>query len=554
MPDQKLILDYVFDHEKATPDRVYLTQPIAGQPAIDYSWARVLDESRRMAAHLKSLGLPAGAKIAILSKNCAHFFMAELAIWMAGGTTVAIYPTEGPDTVKYVLEHSESQLLFVGKLDTWSQQEPGVPANVPRIALPLAPKTAYETWDAIVARTQPLTGRIQRAPDDLAMLIYTSGSTGQPKGVMHSFERITRCSEGIVSTIGYTREDRCLSYLPLAHVFERAYIECASLVSGCHIFFAETLDTFVADLNRARPTLFISVPRLWAKFQHGVLAKMPQHKLDLLLKLPIISGIVKRKILTTLGLNHVRLAGSGSAPIPPDLIEWYRRLGLNLLEGYAMSEDFAYSHLSREGKSKPGYVGVPFPGVEVRISEEHEVLIKSPGQLVGYYKRPDLNAESFTPDGFFRTGDLGERDPDGMLKLTGRLKELFKTAKGKYVAPAPIENLINEHPIIEMSLVSGVGHPAAFAMVVLAEELRPKVNDPQVRAELEAQLKEVLADVNRQVAEYEQLRMLVVISDPWSIENGLLTPTMKVKRAKIESAIADKIEKWYQTPGQVIWA
>jgi long-subunit acyl-CoA synthetase (AMP-forming) len=285
---------------------------------------------------------------------------------------------------------------------------------------------------------------------------------------------------------------------------------------------------FVADL-RARP-MFISVPRLWAKFQHGVLAKMPARKLDFLLSLPIIGNIVRKKVLTGLGLNHVRLAGSGSAPIPPELIAWYHKLGLNLLEGYAMSEDFAYSHLSKENMHKPGYVGVPFPGVEVRISEEHEVLIKSPGQMVGYYKRPDLNAEAFTADGFFRTGDLGERDPSGLLKLTGRLKELFQDRQGKYVAPAPIENLINAHPVVEMSLVSGVGHPAAFAMVVLSEDLRPKVGDPTVRAEVEAQLKEVLADVNRRVAEYEQLRMLVVVSDPWSIENGLLTPTMKIKR------------------------
>ena len=554
MPAQKLILDYVYDHESAQRDVVYLTQPVGGKPPVDYTWGQVLDQARRMAAHLRSRNLGPGAKIAILSKNCAHFFIAELAIWMAGGTTVAIYPTEGPDTVKFVLEHSESQLLFVGKLDSWTHQETGVPAGMPRITFPLAPPTSYETWDAIVARTEPLTGRIARAPDDLAMLVYTSGSTGQPKGVMHNFERITLCSEGIAKEVGYNANDRFLSYLPLAHVFERAYIECATLVSGGHVFFAETLETFVADLNRARPTLFISVPRLWAKFQHGVLAKMPARKLDFLLSLPIIGNIVRKKVLTGLGLNHVRLAGSGSAPIPPELIAWYHKLGLNLLEGYAMSEDFAYSHLSKEDKHKPGYVGVPFPGVEVRISDEHEVLIKSPGQMVGYYKRPDLNAEAFTPDGFFRTGDLGERDPDGMLKLTGRLKELFKTAKGKYVAPAPIENLINEHPIVEMSLVSGVGHPAAFAMVVLAEDLRPKVADPAVRAEVEAQLKEVLADVNRRVAEYEQLRMLVVVSDPWSIENGLLTPTMKIKRSKIETAVAAKIDQWYGVPGQVIWA
>ncbi|MBP6816850.1 MAG: AMP-binding protein, partial [Burkholderiaceae bacterium] len=376
MPAQKLILDYVYDHESAQRDTVYLTQPVGAKPPIDYTWGQVLDQARRMAAHLRSRNLGPGAKIAILSKNCAHFFIAELAIWMAGGTTVAIYPTEGPDTVKFVLEHSESQLLFVGKLDSWTHQETGVPANMPRIAFPLAPPTSYETWDAIVARTEPLAGRIARAPDDLAMLVYTSGSTGQPKGVMHSFERVTRCSEGIAKEVGYNASDRFLSYLPLAHVFERAYIECTTFVSGGHVFFAETLETFVADLNRARPTLFISVPRLWAKFQHGVLAKMPARKLDFLLSLPIIGNIVRKKVLTGLGLNHVRLAGSGSAPIPPELIAWYHKLGLNLLEGYAMSEDFAYSHLSKENMHKPGYVGVPFPGVEVRISEEHEVLIK----------------------------------------------------------------------------------------------------------------------------------------------------------------------------------
>jgi long-subunit acyl-CoA synthetase (AMP-forming) len=386
------------------------------------------------------------------------------------------------------------------------------------------------------------------------MLIYTSGSTGRPKGVMHSFERISVACEGIVQTVAYTTADRFLSYLPLAHVFERAFIECATFVAGGHVYFAESLDTFVADLKRARPTLFISVPRLWAKFQHGVLAKMPAHRLDLLLRLPLVGTLVRRKVLSGLGLDHVRMAGSGSAPIPPELIAWYHRLGLNLLEGYAMSEDFAYSHMSREGHSKPGYVGLPFPGVEVRISDEHEVLIRSPGQMVGYYKQPELNAESFTADGFFRTGDLGERDADGMLKLTGRLKELFKTAKGKYVAPAPIENLINEHPIVEMSLVSGVGHPAAYAMVVLAEDLRAQLDDPAVRTRLDAELGQVLEDVNRQLPDYERLRMLVVVSDPWSIDNGLLTPTMKVKRARIEAAVAARLDQWYAQPGPVVWA
>jgi long-chain acyl-CoA synthetase len=555
MSDSQLILDYVFDHERDHPDRVYLTQPYDGGKTVDYTWGQVVGQARRIAAHLRANGVGDGDHVGLLSKNCAHFFIAELAIWMAGGTTVAIFPTEGPDTIRYLLEHSDSRLLFVGKLDDWSRQEPGVPAGMPRIALPLAPSTTYDKWDDIVARTAPIQGRVQRKPDELAMIIYTSGSTGTPKGVMHSFGRISQSAASIVASEKYTSEDRLISYLPLAHVFERAFVECASFVAGPRVYFAETLESFVQDVRRARPTLFISVPRLWVKFQHGVLHKMPQKKLDLLLKIPVVGNIVRRKILDGLGLDQVRLAGSGSAPIPAEVIAWYRRLGLKLMEGYAMTEDFAYSHVSRSGANEAGYVGVPYPGVDVRIDSNGEVLIKSPGQMIGYYKQPELTAESFTPDGYFRTGDLGERNAQGLLRLTGRAKELFKTAKGKYVAPAPIENLIGESPLVEMVMVSGVGQPAAYALVVLNEELRPKVAaDPAVKAEVGRELAKVLEEVNGKVADYEQIKMIVVASDPPSIENGLLTPTMKIKRPKMEAAVAANLARWYAEKGPVVWA
>ena len=555
----KLMLDYVFEHEASHPDTVYLTQPTGGGQVVDYTWLQVLDQSRRMAAYIKAQGFEPGARIAILSKNSAHFIMAELAIWMAGGTTVAIFPTETAETVRFVLEHSGASLLFVGKLDTWEHQKPGIPAGLPCIALPLSPKTSYETWDAIVARTAPLAGKVQRAATDIAILMYTSGSTGQPKGVMHSFERVTRASENIVkdtqSRLGDKTENRILSYLPLAHVFERAWVECASLVDGkTHVFFAESLDTFLQDLNRARPTTFISVPRLWLKFQHGVFSKMPPKKLDRLLSIPILGRIVGRKVLKGLGLDQTLLAGSGSAPIPAELISWYRRLGLNLIEGYAMTEDFAYSHNSTPTVNAPGCVGVPLPGVEVRISEDGEILIKSPGQMVGYYKRPDLDKEVFTDDGYFRTGDRGERRADGLLKITGRVKELFKTSKGKYVAPAPIENRINAHPLIETSLVSGVGQPSAYAMVVLSEELRPKQSDAAFRTDVETQLTQLLKDVNSELADYEKLQMIVITREPWTIENGCLTPTMKIKRTRIESEVGTRVDGWYAGRSKVQWA
>ncbi len=559
MAHNKLMLDYIYEHETSRKDQIFLTQPIGNNQVVDYTWGQTMDQARRMAAHLQAQGFAPGSRIAILSKNCAHFFMAELSIWMAGYTTVAIFPTESAQTVRYVLDHSEASLLFVGKLDIWPQQASAVPSGLPCVAFPLSPATDFATWDSITAKTPPIAGKPERAGTDLAMIIYTSGSTGQPKGVMQNFEAITRVSEGLVSRInelfGIDHPPRFLSYLPLAHVYERAWIECNCLLAGrAHIYFAENLDTFLQDLQRARPTIFLSVPRLWLKFQQGVLSKVPAKKLDRMLRIPILGKIVGRKVLTGLGLNNVLLAGSGSAPIPPALIDWYRRLGLNLIEGYAMTEDFAYSHTAPQTNAAPGHVGIAYPSVQVRIEDDGEILIKSPGQLVGYFKQPDLDAEVFTADGFFRTGDLGVLRPDGQLKLTGRKKELFKTGKGKYVAPAPIENRINEHPMVELSMVSGVGQEAAYAMVMPAESLRPKLSNPAVRAEVEAEMSALLVRVNAGLADYEKLRMLVLMREPWSIDNGFLTPTMKIKRARIEAAVAPTVDAWYAEKSTVLWA
>ncbi|HUJ88274.1 MAG TPA: AMP-binding protein, partial [Burkholderiales bacterium] len=544
MTDSRLILDHVYEHEAAQSERVFLTQPLGGGRVADYTWAQTLDQARRMAAHLKSLDLAPGARIAMLAKNSAHFFIAELAIWIAGGTTVAIFPTETADNVRYVLQHSEASLLFVGKLDGWAQQRGAVPAGLRCIALPLAPECDGEPWDDIVARTAPLQGRPARAADDLAMLLYTSGSTGQPKGVMQSFRSITAVANGILADQmardgGVKHDARVLSYLPLAHCFERAWVECCAFVHGrTRVYFSESLASFQADLQRARPTWFISVPRLWTKFQQAVLARMPAAQLDAALANPATAAAVGKKVLAGLGLGEVVRAGSGSAPLPPELLRWYRRLGLDLHEGYAMTEDFAYSHTGDAGEASVGTVGRPFADVQARIADDGEVLIKSPGRMSGYYKMPQLNAESFTDDGFFRTGDLGHYDAQGRLVLTGRKKELFKTAKGKYVAPAPIENRLNEHPMVELSLVSGPGQRAAYAVLVLDENLRPTLGDPVVRGRVETELAGLLNAVNEALASHERLQMLVVAREPWSMEAGTLTPTMKIKRARIEAEVA----------------
>lgn len=551
--DDKLLLQQAYDKEKNRADEIHLTQPLDGGRVDTYSWARFMDESRRLATYIKAQNFPPQSQIALLSKNCAQFLMTDLAIWMAGHVSVALYPTLNADTVAYILKHSEAKLLFVGKLDTWDDMKVGVPDDLPKVSFPTSPKNDFPTWDDIIKEHEPIEGNPTRPGDDMALIMYTSGSTGQPKGVMHSFAGVSAASHGIVDQLQMTSEDRMLSYLPLAHALERWLVDTVSLISGSQIFFAESLSTFVEDLQRARPTLFMSVPRLWLKFQSGILKKMPQKKLSFMLKIPILNGIVRKKILTALGLQHVRIAGSGSAPIAGELLHWYRDLGLELLEGYGMSENFSYSHLSRPGSCRVGYVGNACPGVECRLSDEGEILVKSPADMMGYFKLPEQTAESYTEDGFLKTGDRGELDSAGRLKITGRTKELFKTSKGKYIAPAPIENIINTCSRLELSCVSGSGYPKAYASVMLSEELYGKLDRPGLKDEIEAELEALLIKVNSEVESFEKLAFLAVANKPWSIEDGLLTPTQKIKRGSIEEVFDPLLDEWYAAKKTVIW-
>ena len=549
----KLPLEQVYRWEKAKADDIYLTQPMGNGVVQEYTWNRAVGEARRMASYLKSLNFPPKSRIGILSKNCAHWIMSDLAIWMAGHVTVPLYPTLNSETVNYILNHSETQLLFVGKLDDWDDMKDGVPSDLPCVSYPLSPKTDFPSWDNIVAENAPMQEDTVREPDELATIVYTSGSTGQPKGVMLSFYAMGVAASGIANALDIGPNDRMLSYLPLAHVFERYAVEQSSIYIGTHLFFADALDTFLDDLRRAKPTVFISVPRLWSKFQMGIFKKMPPKKLNRLLKIPVVSKLVKKKVLTALGLEHCRFAGSGSAPLSGDIINWYRNLGLELLEGYGMSENFAYSHISMPGRSKVGYVGEPLPGVEHRISEIGEIEVKSPATMMGYYKDEEKTKESFTEDGFLLTGDKGEIDADNRLKITGRIKEMFKTSKGKYVAPAPIENKIIGHDAIEMVCVAGAECPQPHALVMLSDETFAQHGDPEFRKELEPSLLELMKEVNATVDPHEQLQFMVIVKDQWLIENDFLTPTMKIKRNVVEDVYKPLQDKWYAGKQKIIW-
>ncbi len=549
----ELMLDAAYEWERNHPDRVYLTQPIGGGEVTDYTWGETMDQARRMAAYLRSLALPPGSNIALISKNCAHFIICDLAIWMAGHATVALYPTLNADTVSYILNHSDAALVFVGKLDDWEEMQAGVPTDLPGVALPLAPPTAYPHWESIVARYQPITDSPSREAGELALICYTSGSTGRPKGVMHSFGSCSIPAQRFGRELSVTAADRVLSYLPLAHVMERAVVECSSFYSGVHIFFSESLETFMRDMQRASPTLFISVPRLWLKFHSGVIQQFPEKKLERLLKIPLVNTFVRHKVRKGLGLTEARIVGSGSAPMPAELIEWYDRLGLRIIEGYGMSEDFSYSHMSTTEQRRPGYVGPAWKDVQTRISASGELEIKSPGNMLGYYKEPEMTAACYTEDGFFKTGDRGEYSADGLLRITGRVKELFKTSKGKYVAPVPIENLLNAHGHIELSCVAGVGRPACHAVVQLSEDTRARLKDSAYRQTLTSELEQLLLEVNARLESYETLQFLAVATEEWQVANDFLTPTLKIKRETIEQAYGPCLDEWYASQQKIIW-
>ncbi len=555
MTDYKNLLECTYYREKNYPDDIYLTQPMGGGESDlkTWTWKETLDEARRMASYLKGLDMPEKSNIAICSKNCAYWIIADLAIWMAGHISVPIFPTLTAGIVQYILEHSETKLLFVGKLDpVWDEMKKGVPSELRKIAFPLSPPGDYEKWGDIIEKNEPIDDPVKRQPEEMATIVYTSGSTGKPKGVMLSFNAMYRSAKGISEYLESDSNDVVLSYLPLAHVFERWVVESHSFYAGFKLFFADSLDTFIHDLQRARPTLFISVPRLWMKFQMGVFQKLPPEKLDRLLKIPILKGIIKKKILTQLGLNNVRFAGSGSAPIPKEVIEWYRGLGLELLEGLGMTENFAYSHCSKPGEVRPGYVGPPYPDVQHRLSDTGEILIKSPGNMMGYYKMPEETKEVFTEDGFVKTGDLGETDEKDRLKITGRAKEIFKTSKGKYVAPAPIENLLSNHPRIEATCVTGSGYSAAYGLVMLSEEGRELLNDGG-KPTIEKELTGLFETINSQLPAHEKLGFIAVVKDEWLPENGFLTPTMKIKRSKIENEYSNFAEGWFNEKKPVVW-
>ncbi|ENJ1690371.1 AMP-binding protein [Vibrio parahaemolyticus] len=536
-PPNEMILKWAAER----PNEVYLKQ-IINRQFVEFTYAEVADQALKLVSALRGLGIQPGDKVALVSKNCAEWFICDLAMMLGDYVSVPIFPTAGADTIEYCVTHSESKALIGGKLDDPAATQQVIDAipELISIALPYdsAPQCQYQ-FNALIVDAVPSEERPQHYDDKLMSLVYTSGTSGLPKGAMLTYGAFSWSVQQLINHIGIQANDRLFSYLPLAHITERVYIFGSSIMGGVPTAFPESLDTFIEDVKMHRPTLFISVPRLWTLFQQRIQDKLPQKKLNFLLKIPFVNSLIKKKLAEGLGLDQARVLGCGSAPVSPALLDWYHSVGLNITEAWGMTESFAYSTINYPFRAdKIGTVGNAGPGIELKIADDSEIMVRSKGLFSGYYKNDIATQESFDSDGWLHTGDIGAIDKDGYLTIQGRKKDTFKTAKGKFVSPVPIEKKLFEYSRVEMMCLIGLGLPGPILLVVPHDF-------PHFDKERYARTtRKVIARMNQELASHEQIKGVLMIKEPWSIENGVLTPTLKIKRHVLEQKYHELGHNW----------
>ena len=543
---QETPLSAFYKWEKQTPEHIFLRQPISGDwKSWTYQQAGV--EIRRIAAALRALNLSAESNVAILSKNCAHWILADLAIMMAGHVSVPVYPTLSDSGIKEILQHSEAKLIFIGKLDDFEKQRNAIEPGVHKIIFPFYGAGDGLKWDDLLHLHEPLQETEPPNPDKLASIMYSSGTTGKAKGVMLSFGSFGYVGVQVKKYFRLDKPQRFFSYLPLSHIAERALMEMVALSSGSTISFTESLQQFPNDLQHEQPTIFGGVPRIFAKFQEGILKKIPQRRLQGLLSVPLINIFIRNMIIKKLGLSKASIIVCGAAPTPVTLLNWFNQLGLNVRETYGMTENTAYSH-SNFRLIKNGTVGQAWPEVDVKCDEGGEILIRHPALMKGYFKDPVTTAAVFTDEGFLKTGDQGVVDAQGFLTITGRVKDQFKTDKAKFIAPAPMELIMLANTDIEQVCVVGTGLPQPIALVTLSPAAREKPKQL-----VERDLQNTVQLLNKSLERYEQIEVVVILRDTWTIENGMLTPSMKIKRNAVDKLYQPKYVEWFNQDSVVVW-
>ena len=521
-------------HAEQSPDKIWL-RDLNENGSDDYSWAEAHAQISAIGVMLEQR-VGHGERMVVLSRNRAHWVMADLAIISSGNVTVSMFTTLPGPTAEYIFDLTETKVVFVGETSNWDQVSRVLPDDVLLVTLPgVELEQPHEKWEDLLARYAGQVPAYQCQPDDMISLVFTSGTTGMPKGVIQTHNSNLIPIRRFTNLFGISQSPRYFSYLPLSHIAERQIVEFSSIVLGGEIYFNESLDTLPRDLQRARPHVFFGPPRIWEQLQQAVIGKFGG-KAALQAALEQDKAGVGQLVLEGLGLNEVEYCLTAAAPTPPALIHWWEELGLTLMEGFGQTEAMGVI-LSSHEQRRVGSIGKPIGEVQYKVTEEGELAIKADGCTPGYFKQDDKTAELIR-DGWLHTGDKVRVDEDGFIYITGRVKDYFKTIQGKFVAPPPIENAFAKNPHAEQQCLLGRGFSKTVMVLVLTEEAR---NAP--REEIEQSIRATIAEINDEIEKHARIGAAIISSEPWSIENEVLTPTLKIRREKVEERFGELAEQ-----------
>ena len=546
-----------YEWERKLKDKPFLRQPF-GDKWEEYTWGETGQMARKLATGLKTLGLPPKSHIGLMSKNCREWIIADLAIYMAGYVSVPFFPTLNSKELKSLLHFGDVSALFMGKVNAWDEIKNGIPDDMPLIAFPhykdCSEISVGHQWFDFINKFEPQQEDFYPDRSDVWTIIFTSGTTGTPKGVVLDYQtnENTEClttPEHNPLRVDFNGKNSFFSYLPLNHIAERIVVEWTCFRYGGTISFTESIETFAQNLGSVQPTVFFGVPRIYTKFQMGILSKFPQEKLNKLLSIPIVSSLLKMVLKKKLGLSKAKAIVTGAAPMQESQRVWYRSLGVKITNGYGMTENCAIcTQLPGEITDKPGSVGKAQPKVDIKIdSETGEILMRGPYVMKGYYNDPETTNNTIK-NGWLYTGDRGRIDDEGNLYITGRVKDAFKTTTGEFVEPGKIEALFGDVTEFEQMCVAGFGIAAPILLVVPSEGANSIDKDT-----LKQKLNNKLESVNKDQVSFRKISTIVIMKEAWTPENGLCTPTLKIKRVKIDEKFMSKYKQWHENSEAVIW-
>jgi long-chain acyl-CoA synthetase len=533
--NMQTLLDYVEKNAADFPQQVWLRDR-SGDQFTEWNWSDANSETNAVAAWLERSYGPSKTNIVLLSRNRAHWMLADLAIIGSGNVTVPMFTTLPAPTARYIFEFTDTRLLILGETENWDAVQDALPDGIDIITLPgVEIDLPHTTWEDILGECSGQRPKFKGEPDDLVSIVFTSGTTGVPKGVMQTHKSMIVPMQRGRKPIGLRDHSRFLSYLPLSHIAERQLVAVMSMLVVGTVTFNESLATLLRDMASTKPNFFFGPPRVWEQLQQGILAKFgSQQSLDDALARE--SDGVGLQVRSMLGLNDADYLLTAAAPTPPALIQWHEKLGLIIMEGFGQTEIMATA-LNTTEQRKVGSIGPLVDEVELKITDEGELVFKAPGSAIGYYKMPEKSAETFV-DGWVHTGDKGYIDANSFVFLTGRVKDYFKTIHGKFVAPPPIENRFSGNDWTEQLCLLGRGYSKTVVVCVLSDIARQ-----QDRAVIEEALLEQAVKVNEEVEKHARIGAVIMTTEPWTIENEVLTPTMKIRREKVEVRFGDRAQE-----------